>query len=49
MIGWDTVGCLFILGSILITRRYRNFGQRLIMYLSISASLDTIPYVNQYN
>jgi len=37
-------GCLFILGSIVITRRYRNFGQRLIMYLTISASLDTIPY-----
>lgn len=42
---FSLLGCFFIFASIIITRRYRNFGQRMIMYLSIAACLDTFPYL----
>ena len=35
---------LFIIGAIWLFKRYNNFAQRLIFYLSVVSALDTIPY-----
>jgi hypothetical protein len=35
------VGCAFVLAGIWISRRYRNFQQRLITFLSIAALMAT--------
>ncbi|EDQ87578.1 uncharacterized protein MONBRDRAFT_33227 [Monosiga brevicollis MX1] len=38
------LGCLVILFSIWLFQRYRNFAQRLIMFLTGAALLDCFPY-----
>mmetsp|Transcript_16469 Transcript_16469/g.42758 ORF Transcript_16469/g.42758 Transcript_16469/m.42758 type:complete len:365 (+) Transcript_16469:189-1283(+) len=43
------IGCIFIMGMIILHRTYHNFGQRLIFSLTLSAFLDTIPYFAGYN
>lgn len=35
---------LFMIGAIVLFRKFRNFAQRLILWLTIAAALDTIPY-----
>ena len=37
------IGCLLIIAAIWVTRRHRNFGQRLILWLSLTAAVDTVP------
>eukprot|EP00055_Hartaetosiga_balthica_P009730 m.39534 g.39534 ORF g.39534 m.39534 type:complete len:317 (+) comp6870_c0_seq4:120-1070(+) len=42
--GLSLVGCVFILGSIYIYQRYQSVGQRLILFLTLSALINTIFY-----
>jgi len=40
---------MFIIGAIVLFQRYRNLAQRLILYLSVAAALDTFPYFTVCN
>lgn len=37
-------GCFLIISMIVLFRTYHNFGQRLVLYLTTAALLDTVPY-----
>lgn len=38
-------GCLFIGFAIWALKRHRNYGQRLILWLTVTAGVDTLPYL----
>jgi hypothetical protein len=37
------IGCSFIIGMIVLFKTYHNYGQRLILNLTIAAILNTVP------
>ena len=45
MASLSVVGCLFIVGAVLLWKKYRYLPQRLILALSVAAFLDSIAYL----
>ena len=45
--GVSLMACLFVMGLILLLKKYRIFTQRLILYLTIAAALESLCVVTQ--